>query len=142
MERAGITRHFVRRTYRRVFHKPARVPLESVAEAARILRTPNALYTCHAAARAIPFHHWEQATARLAHIQLPTLIIWGERDPVVPLANGYRFVRDIPQAQLRRVGSCGHTPQLEAPRLVGRLIGNWIEDELRGSVRITRAPNR
>ena len=131
LDQAGITRHFVNRTYRRTFHKPARIPPESVVEAARILRTPNALYACHAAARAISFHNWEQTAARLAQIQLPTLVIWGERDPVVPLANGNRFVRDIPQAQLRRVGSCGHTPQLEAPRLVGRLIGNWIEDELR-----------
>ena len=131
LDQAGITRHFVNRTYRRAFHNPARIPLDSVAETARILRTPNALYACHAAARAISFHDWEQTTARLKQIQLPTLVIWGERDPVVPLANGIRFVRDIPQAQLRRVGSCGHTPQLEAPRLVGRLIGNWIEDELR-----------
>ena len=131
LDQAGITRHFVNRTYRRAFHKAARIPPESVAEAARILRTPNALYACHAAARAISFHDWKQTTARLAQIQLPTLIIWGERDPVVPLANGIRFVRDIPHAQLRRVGSCGHTPQLEAPRMVGRLIGNWIEDGLR-----------
>ena len=131
LDRAGITRHFVDRTYRRAFHKPARIPSESVAEAVRILRSPNALYACHAAARAISFHDWEQATVRLTQIQLPTLIIWGERDPVVPLTNGNRFVRDIPQAHLCRVGSCGHTPQLEAPRLVGRLIGNWIEDELR-----------
>ena len=132
LERAGLTRRFVDRTYRRAFHKPARIPSESRAEAVRILKTPNALYACHAAARAILFHDWKQTAARVAQIRLPTLIIWGERDSVVPPANADRFARDIPRAQLRRVGSCGHTPQLEAPRLVGRLIGNWIENELRG----------
>jgi pimeloyl-ACP methyl ester carboxylesterase len=141
----GITRHVVGRTYRRSFHKPARIPAQSLAETVRILRTPNALYACHAAARALACHNWERTTAHLTRIQLPTLIIRGERDPVVPPVNGDRFVRDIPNARLRSCGSCGHAPQLEAPRLVSRVIGNWIADELqrpKGRVWIRRALTR
>jgi 2-hydroxy-6-oxonona-2,4-dienedioate hydrolase len=50
---------------------------------------------------------------RLAAIKQPTLIIWGREDGLLPLADGQRFQKEIPGAQLIVFDQCGHVPQVE-----------------------------
>lgn len=44
-----------------------------------------------------------------------TLIVWGERDRLVPLADAYEFRRLIPQAELVVFPGAGHVAMLEEP---------------------------
>lgn len=50
---------------------------------------------------------------RLAGIKQPTLVIWGREDGLLPLADGERFQKEIPGAQLIVFEQCGHVPQVE-----------------------------
>jgi pimeloyl-ACP methyl ester carboxylesterase len=50
---------------------------------------------------------------------MPTLIIWGDRDPIVPLHHGQNAHEAIPGSRLEVFTGVGHLPQLEAP---GRFI--------------------
>jgi 2-hydroxy-6-oxonona-2,4-dienedioate hydrolase len=50
---------------------------------------------------------------RLASIKQPTLVIWGREDGLLPLADGQRFQKEIPGAQLLIFEQCGHVPQVE-----------------------------
>jgi 2-hydroxy-6-oxonona-2,4-dienedioate hydrolase len=50
---------------------------------------------------------------RLSVIKQPTLIIWGREDGLLPLADGQRFQKEIPGAQLLIFEQCGHVPQVE-----------------------------
>jgi len=43
------------------------------------------------------------------------LIIWGDEDRVIPVANGRRLERDLPNAHLFVIERCGHLPQEERP---------------------------
>ena len=52
---------------------------------------------------------------RLKTIDVPTLVIWGRRDPVVPLKLGKRLARDLPNSRLIVIDRCGHTPHTERP---------------------------
>lgn len=52
---------------------------------------------------------------RIAGLRLPTLVLWGRRDRLIPLAQGERFVRDIPGSRLVVFDSLGHVPQEEDP---------------------------
>jgi len=52
---------------------------------------------------------------RLKTIDVPTLVIWGRRDPVVPLKFGKRLARDLPNSRLIVIDRCGHTPHKECP---------------------------
>ncbi len=52
---------------------------------------------------------------RLKTIEVPTLVLWGRRDHVVPLRYGKRLARDLPNAQLLIIDDCGHTPNTERP---------------------------
>jgi pimeloyl-ACP methyl ester carboxylesterase len=49
----------------------------------------------------------------LARIQAPTLLLWGERDKMIPVANAADYQRAMPQAQLVQLPGVGHLPQEE-----------------------------
>jgi pimeloyl-ACP methyl ester carboxylesterase len=59
---------------------------------------------------------------RLGSITLPTLVIWGDDDRVVPPAHGERFASLLPDARLLTVRDCGHGLPFEAPEAVAEAI--------------------
>jgi pimeloyl-ACP methyl ester carboxylesterase len=44
---------------------------------------------------------------------LPTLIVWGSRDAIVPQSAAQSFARAIPGARLQLIEGCGHRPEIE-----------------------------
>jgi pimeloyl-ACP methyl ester carboxylesterase len=52
----------------------------------------------------------------LHELDLPTLLVWGEEDRVVPLESARRLAADLPQATLVTLPGVGHLPPEEAPR--------------------------
>jgi pimeloyl-ACP methyl ester carboxylesterase len=52
-------------------------------------------------------HKW------LHRISVPTLLLWGDRDKVIPSAYGPAYQRLIPGAKLHVFKDCGHLPQME-----------------------------
>jgi len=61
----------------------------------------------------------KQPLARMHEIATPTLIVWGDKDQLLPVAAAPRFHADLPNSTLQIYKNCGHMPQLEAPeRLV------------------------
>jgi pimeloyl-ACP methyl ester carboxylesterase len=51
----------------------------------------------------------------LKHITAPTLLIWGERDGMIPFTNAQDYLRAIPGSRLVAFPDLGHIPQEEAP---------------------------
>jgi pimeloyl-ACP methyl ester carboxylesterase len=61
------------------------------------------------------------ATDRLHLAQeMPVLIVWGARDPIIPARHGEDAHRALPGSRLEVFEDTGHLPQLEQP---GRFIG-------------------
>jgi pimeloyl-ACP methyl ester carboxylesterase len=54
-------------------------------------------------------------SARIRSITIPTLILWGALDHVVPIAHAQRFHDDIAGSQLVVFATLGHVPQEEGP---------------------------
>ncbi|MEM9821924.1 MAG: alpha/beta hydrolase [Bacteroidota bacterium] len=52
-------------------------------------------------------------SAEIQQIQQPTLIIWGDQDEWVPVADAARFQEDLPNAQLIIYENTGHLPMEE-----------------------------
>ena len=46
---------------------------------------------------------------------IPTLLVWGERDPVLPLAHAQAAADELPGARLAVVPRAGHMPHLTCP---------------------------
>jgi pimeloyl-ACP methyl ester carboxylesterase len=51
----------------------------------------------------------------LRKIQAPTLLLWGQRDGMIPFANSADYLRDLPHATLAALPDLGHVPFEEAP---------------------------
>jgi pimeloyl-ACP methyl ester carboxylesterase len=51
----------------------------------------------------------------LARIQTPTLLLWGERDGMIPISNAADYLRLLPHATLVRLPNLGHLPFEEGP---------------------------
>ncbi len=56
----------------------------------------------------------------------PTLMLWGDSDPVLPLAVGERFAASIGQPKPRTIADAGHFLQEDQGPLIGRLIADWL----------------
>jgi len=55
--------------------------------------------------------------------EIPTLIVWGARDPIIPLRHALDANRAIRGSRLEIFGDCGHYPHCEAPdRFAGVLV--------------------
>ena len=55
-------------------------------------------------------------TERIPRIKVPTLILWGGRDRLIPPENGQRFARDIAGSRLEVFDDLGHVPHEEDPQ--------------------------
>ena len=51
----------------------------------------------------------------IKRIALPTQIIWGEQDRILPVAAAQAFREAMPQAAITVIPDCGHLPQSEKP---------------------------
>ncbi|RMH37920.1 MAG: alpha/beta fold hydrolase [Nitrospirae bacterium] len=65
---------------------------------------------------------------RLHEIAVPTLLLWGSHDRVLPYRVGMDLHRLIPQSRLHAVPEAGHMPQWEKPAFVNRLILEFLEN--------------
>jgi len=54
-------------------------------------------------------------TPALARIKSPTLLLWGEKDGVIPIDAAPGYLRSLPQANLVRLPNLGHLPFEEDP---------------------------
>jgi pimeloyl-ACP methyl ester carboxylesterase len=105
---------------------------EWLAEAATVLRTPgvreNALRIARmgVSLRGQRREMFADLHRELAGMEVPTLIIWGRRDPVVPVAHANAARELIPRAQVRIMEGCGHMPQLERPDEFNRLVLDFL----------------
>ena len=67
----------------------------------------------------------------VAAMDIPTLIIWGGRDYVVPIAHAYAAQKLIPDSEVRVMERCGHVPQVERPEEFNGLVLDFLSSSLR-----------
>jgi triacylglycerol lipase len=57
----------------------------------------------------------ETVDNKLGAITIPTLVIWGRQDALLPLKDGRYFASRIAGAELKIIADSGHAPMIEAP---------------------------
>ena len=108
--------------------KDARTP-EEVAELVRAFQQPGALrggFSHYRARYSEDVAVWQAAAART--VPQPTLVLWGERDPVVPPQRSDGMHRYIPNIRFRFIPDAGHFPQEETPEVVVREVEAFLAD--------------
>ncbi len=73
-----------------------------------------------------PYMHDRSLPWLLPRLRVPTLIVWGREDRVVPLECGERYQQAIPGSQLTLIDQCGHYPHLEKPDEFSRRVCEFL----------------
>jgi pyruvate dehydrogenase E2 component (dihydrolipoamide acetyltransferase) len=63
----------------------------------------------------------------LTEIECPTLIVWGERDALLPVRHAREWARRIRGSELHVIPGAGHLPMLERPALVNGLLETFLQ---------------
>ena len=67
--------------------------------------------------------------AEMATLTAPALIIWGERDILLPLALGKALHTALPHSHFIVLPGCGHRPMLACPEKLSELIVDFLSSE-------------
>jgi pimeloyl-ACP methyl ester carboxylesterase len=73
-----------------------------------------------------PYLYSPKLMERLHRIQAPTLVVWGERDRLLPVAMGEAWAAAIAGARLEVVPGCGHTPPVEQPARTAEIVAAFV----------------
>ena len=59
---------------------------------------------------------------------LPILIVWGERDPIIPVAHGRAAHAQLPGSHLEVFPDAGHVPMQESPGRFAAVLQRFLDD--------------
>jgi pimeloyl-ACP methyl ester carboxylesterase len=149
-----MTNGLVRRQFWSMFARaerlhPSAADLAS-EEFVRTYRTVAGRIAFHAAARNIyleePFGERGFWT-RLESLAPPAMFVWGDHDPLVPLAFSQHVAEALPDARQIVLERCGHVPQVELPEQANAAVHHFIGEATasaaaRAAARIARAARR
>ena len=85
-------------------------------------RQTTALYSWN------PFMHNPYLRRRLARIDVPTLVLWGESDRVVTPEYGRTYADSIPGARFQTIPAAGHYPHLEQPEAFAAAVAGFLRE--------------
>jgi pimeloyl-ACP methyl ester carboxylesterase len=115
----------VQRLYRMLMPQPAEVPAFLARDMVRKFKQLN--WVVDRSARSM-FRGVDLLDGKLDRLQMPTLILWGKQDHLIPLATGVSMHEQIPQSVLEIYDGCGHL----APGQCAARIGPRMVDFLNG----------
>jgi hypothetical protein len=59
--------------------------------------------------------------------RMPTMLMWGERDPIIPIEHGLAAQKLIPDSRFETFAGAGHFPHRTDPRAFVRALDDFIE---------------
>jgi pimeloyl-ACP methyl ester carboxylesterase len=63
---------------------------------------------------------------RRARLTVPTLIVWGANDRLLPVSHAHSGRALVPDSRLHVFPDCGHAPNLEYPDEFNRLVVDFL----------------
>lgn len=107
---------------------PCNLPL-ATDERVRAIRRPLFAADGHHSLLATSRNWHAERIGRDAHlIKQPTLIVWGEDDPVIPVGDGQRLHNAIDGSRFVVLKNCGHIPQEEQSDVFAGVVGRYCQN--------------
>ncbi len=80
-------------------------------------------------AKQITPNDYEEIIKTYKDFEVPTLILWGKHDRLIPLKFGERLNKDIKNSTLKIIEKCGHVPHEEKPAITYNLINEFLNNK-------------
>ena len=120
-------------TLRMCYYDRKRITTEHVkAYAAPLANRGGRHALLHTARQCIPANA-DELIAQVATINVPTFILWGREDKVIPLKVGQLLHQLIPNSTLEVIDHCGHIPQEEKPEETISRISRFLTTQRSGN---------
>lgn len=115
----------VRKVFEQMVAEPSRVPSKLVESFITRINLPNAKYAFKSTLQNST--NTQIGLERLKLIDdVPTLIIWGIKDQVIPLEHSEIFKEFIPKSHTEIIQDAGHAPFAEKPDQVCEILLNFL----------------
>ncbi len=117
----------------RLFSHPERIAPEVREEMLRLLRLPGVGRTMLSVLRSsVGLMGLRSSLLQLLHartlLPVPTLVVWGEEDRILPVEHARRFARRFPDVQLLVLPDCGHWPQMEQADAFNEAVLSFMDN--------------
>ncbi len=119
----------VRALLEEVYFNDDLVPDAAVEHYAKGLQQENAKYALITAARQLIPDDLDQFSENYKNLKIPTLIIWGKNDEIIPLKIGKRLHADMPNSSLKILNNAGHAIHEEEPARILPILHEFLETE-------------
>jgi len=60
------------------------------------------------------------------NITIPTMVIWGDKDKILPMPPKLDILSLLPHAQIEIIENCGHCPMIETPEIFHKLVNDFL----------------
>lgn len=116
----------IKQVMKLVYAENSTVPADAVKVYAKALRTPEGRYAAVTSARQLQPLDMEELSLQYPSLQVPTLIVWGKQDKIIPVSVGERLHQAIPDSQLFVIDDSGHSPAEEQPQVLLPLVESFL----------------
>ena len=112
------------------FHDPSQVPDYEYFTAER---TTDEAAILHANMEMLsrlcwrPYLHNPSLPHYLGGVKIPTLVVWGKQDAILPVECGEMYAKLLPNATLKSIDNCGHKPQMEKPQEFNDTVAAFLD---------------
>ena len=120
-------RYRAKHVLERLFVDQTKITEERIDRYAFFLNTLGNRYALNQTAKQILPENVARLTAEFPTIRVPTLIVWGEEDDVIPITYAQRFTQDIPNSRLVILPETGHMPQEERSHETFQAIHSFMQ---------------
>lgn len=114
------------RAFMDMAYDPSIVTDDTVRDFINRMRLPNAKYAFMSTLLGI--RDSPRLLGRLSKIQVPTLLVWGDSDNMIPLQYSKEY-NEIPGSNLVILKDCGHTPFIEKPTIFSQTILKFLGEQ-------------
>ena len=97
------------------YYDKVKTTREQVDTYASAIASPGGRHALMQTARQCIPKNFDELVAKLKTINVPTLILWGRQDRIIPLRVGEQLHQAIPNSTFEIIEECGHIPQEEKP---------------------------
>jgi 4,5:9,10-diseco-3-hydroxy-5,9,17-trioxoandrosta-1(10),2-diene-4-oate hydrolase len=114
-----------------MFARPWRIPSKWLKDQYRLAQLPNFTEATLATLRSTvgPSGQREVLLDELPRLQMPTLIVWGIEDRVLPYWQAQDALPRLQKGSLELIPNCGHLPHVEQPERFVSILDGFLRNE-------------
>jgi pimeloyl-ACP methyl ester carboxylesterase len=115
-----------------MFARPWQIPSKWIKNLYKLAQLPNFTEATLASLRSAigPAGQREVLLDKLPYLQMPTLIVWGLEDKLLPYWQAKEAFTRLQHGSLELISNCGHLPHIEQPKQFASILNDFLGERV------------